>query len=317
MMNPALMRPRPDRRRSRVNWPAVATAVAGGSVLLVGLTYLYARTIGRRWLHVSTYEVTVPGLPPAWEGVRIAQMTDIHLGARGAPYGTIRRAIGKVVAARPDLITLTGDYVDDGNPQRSVALLAPLAKVAPTMAVLGNHDYRRTRRAGTRIADHLEALGIHVLRNDALPVVLRGVAGLVAGFDDTLRGPGADIGEVLVELQGERPVLCLIHEPDLIDRLPPDWAGLTLAGHTHGAQVALSPWRRFEWVRFVRDSRHTRYPRGWFTVRGNQLYVNRGLGVSGRPLRFGVRPELGFFTLHTPVAATSSDQPSDPEEAAT
>jgi uncharacterized protein len=289
---------------------ALAAAGLGTAGLTAGLAYAYARTIGRRWLRVSTHDVTVASLPPAWEGVRVVHLTDVHLGARGTPHRMIERAIRTATAAQPDVIALTGDYVDDGRPRRRLDELAPLAEAAPTFAVLGNHDYARNGRAADQIAERLSGLGIHVLRNETAEVSLRGARGQIAGFDDALRGQGANLGTVLAQLQGERPVLCLIHEPDVIDEFPASWAGLTLAGHTHGAQVALSPIRQLEWIRWLRpsDSRKTRYPRGWFTVRGNLLYVNRGLGVSGRPLRFGVRPEVAIFTLYGAAGAPAPDE---------
>lgn len=286
-------------------WRAMArgTLVAVGAA---GLFLAYAGGVERRWLSITQREVAVAGLPAAWDGLRIVHMSDWHLGARGAPYGMLRRAVAAVARLHPDLIALTGDYSDDGYPH-PMDVLAPLPDIAPTVAVLGNHDYYGG--AADDIAAALAARGITVLRNAALRFEYQGTAGIIAGLDDDLVGPGADVEGLARELAPATPFLALIHAPDLVERFPPHWAGLTLAGHTHGAQVRLSPFRRVDWIRWSLDNKRSRYPRGWFTVNGNPLYVSRGLGVAGLPLRFAARPEMACLTLReTPHPPASSPQ---------
>ena len=100
-----------------------------------------------------------PHLPPEWDGVRIVQLTDLHLGIPGAPYGMLERAVAATLALKPELIALTGDYSHDGTP-RPLDLLAPLAKTAPTIAVLGNHDYYQRKIGADLIVKELERQGI-------------------------------------------------------------------------------------------------------------------------------------------------------------
>jgi len=273
-----------------------ATALA----TLTGLgaaTVLYAATVERRWLHVTTRHLAIAHLPPAWDGMRVAQLSDMHLGSLGAPYATMRHAVARIVALRPDMIALTGDFTERGNRQ-PLDFLAPLAHVAPTFAVLGNHDYFTSPRAADALATHLRSLGICVLRNAVAPFTFRGVAAPVVGFDDALYGPGADISGVVASTPDGVP-LVLAHQPDLVDRFPPHWAGLTLSGHTHAAQVRLSPFRNVDWpnLRQVSDM-YSRYLRGFFHTRGNGLYVNRGLGTARWPIRLFARPELTILVLH-------------------
>jgi predicted MPP superfamily phosphohydrolase len=267
---------------------ALAAAVIGSGALV------YAWQIERRWLRISFHQTPVDGLPAAWDGLRIVQLSDLHLGAWGTPYGLLRRAVAETVRLRPDLIVLTGDFSNNGWPH-PFDLLAPLARTAPTVAILGNHDYF-ARRADI-IAGLLAAEGIVVLRNAAWRFTHGGASGIIAGFDDALSGPGARVEQMVTDLAPERPLLALIHSPDVIERFPRAWAGVTLAGHTHGAQVRLSPLRQVDWIRWSRDNKRSKYPRGWFEVRGNRLYVSHGLGVSGLPLRLGARPELACFEL--------------------
>jgi predicted MPP superfamily phosphohydrolase len=275
------------------------TALRRGALALGGLGVAglaYAGVIERRWLDVTHHTVVMGALPPEWEGVRIVHLTDFHLGSRGAPYGLLRRAVATAVALKPDLIALTGDYFHRGQPN-TLDFLAPLAKTAPTLAVLGNHDYMQRTIGAELIVREMERQGITVLRNDLTAFVHDGVAGVVVGFDDDVRGPGADVGGIVRRMQGRGPRLVLVHEPDVVDRFPDRWASLTLSGHTHGAQIRLSPIRTVDWTNFPITEMQSEYPRGWFRVRGNRLYVNRGLGVSRWPLRFAARPEIACFTL--------------------
>jgi uncharacterized protein len=263
----------------------------------LGAAFLgYAGVIERRWLDVTHHTVVIGGLPPEWEGVRVVHLTDFHLGSRGAPYGLLHRAITAAVDLKPDLIALTGDYFHRGRPG-SLDFLAPLAKAAPTLAVLGNHDYLQRTIGAELIVRDLERQGVTVLRNDLTAFVHNGVAGIVVGFDDDVRGPGADVGGIMRRMRGQGPSLVLVHEPDVVDRFPDRWASLTLSGHTHGAQIRLSPIRAVDWTNFPITEMQSHYPRGWFRVRGNRLYVNRGLGVSRWPIRFAARPEIASFTL--------------------
>lgn len=276
-------------------------ALGLGALALGGLGaafVAYAGGIERRWLDVTHYTVVMPGMPPEWEGVRVVHLTDLHLGIGGAPYPMLDRAVRAAIDLKPDLICLTGDYFHRGIPD-SLAFLAPLAKAAPVIAVLGNHDYMQRRIGATMVAQELARQGITVLRNDMTAFVHGGVAGVVVGFEDDVRGPGADVDGIVRRMAGRRPSIALVHEPDVIARFPDHWASLTLAGHTHGAQVRLSPIRTVDWTSWPITEMQSDYPRGWFCVRGNRLYVSRGLGVSRWPLRFAARPELPCFTLTT------------------
>lgn len=257
---------------------------------------IYASVIERRWLQMTRYDVPIVGLPDGWEGMRIIHLTDFHLGALGAPYRMMRKAMAKVVSCRPDLIVLTGDYVEDGRP-RSFELLAPLAQVAPTVAILGNHDYFGRHGDPDAIVRGLEAQGITVLRNAVLPFAYGGAVGMIVGFDDNICGLGADVRGVVGRIGETKPQIALIHEPDVVESFPPHWAGVTLAGHIHGAQVRLSPFARVDWVTWTHGDKRTCYPRGWFTVNGNPLYVNRGIGVARLPIRLAARPEIALLTL--------------------
>ncbi len=288
----------------------IQTALRRGALIVGGIgagLIAYAGSIERRWLDVTAHRVVMRDLPPEWDGVRLVQLTDLHLGIAGAPYAMLHDAVARTVALKPDLIVLTGDYSHDGRPC-PLDFLAPLAQTAPTIAILGNHDYLQRKIGADLIVKELERQGITVLRNDLTAFVHDGVAGVVVGFDDDVRGPGADVDGIVARMRDKGPSIALVHEPDVIDRFPDNWAGLTLAGHTHGAQVRLSPVRTWDWVEWPITEMQSDYPRGWFRVRGNRLYVSRGLGVSRWPIRFAARPELACFTL-TRIAPGCASHP--------
>lgn len=258
---------------------------------------LYAAVVERRWLALTQHDVQISDLPTGWNGVRLVHLTDFHLGSFGVPYKTLKRAVAIAIALRPDIFVLTGDFSDDGRPQPIKDLLAPLASAAPTFAVLGNHDYFQGQFGANSVTASLHDVGVTVLRNAAVSLVIQGTEGSVVGFDNAASKDGMNISDVLTQMHGRRPCIALVHEPDVIEEFPSSWAGLTLAGHTHGAQVRLSPFQHVDWITFHQGDKQTNYPRGWFRVNGNLLYVNRGLGVAGYPIRFAARPEIACFTL--------------------
>ncbi len=278
----------------------------------------------RRWLAVTRHRVDLPALPLAWDGLHLVHLSDFHFGAPGNPAPMLRRAVATAVALRPDLILLTGDYSHDGTPV-DLEVLRPLARAAPTFAVLGNHDYFAGAAHAGRIAAALAGCGITVLRNATVEFVHNGAAAAIAGFEQGGGGIAVDAGAMLRQVAERRPLIALVHEPDIVERFPEGAVGLTLAGHTHGAQVRLSPLRGIDWIRWSPMECRSRYPRGWFVVRGNRLYVSRGLGVSGLPVRLGARPELASIVLraapvgmHCPPTAPSPRHerfPSLPEDA--
>lgn len=288
------MPPRPPRVS-----PARAIALLTGAGAAGLATAAYAHAVERNWLRVSRHTVRVAHLPPAWDGIRVAQMSDFHVGAPGAPYALMRRAVARAVSLRPDLVVLTGDYTEEGNVQ-PLDFLAPLAGAAPTFAVLGNHDYFTGPAAAAAMADELRAAGVRVLRNEVAPFTFRGTTAPIAGFDDVY-GPGPGIAAAVAVAgalwaAGGVP-LALVHQPDVAEMFPPGWAGLALSGHTHSAQVRLSPFRTWDWTSLKITQMSSRYLRGLFRVNGTLLYVNAGIGTARLPVRLFARPELAVFTL--------------------
>jgi predicted MPP superfamily phosphohydrolase len=246
----------------------------------------------------------IPGLDPAHEGLRVAQLSDIHVGPR-TPVPLIRAAIEAANRFQPDLVVLTGDYVCRSHAEVA-GMRAYLGGLrAPVVAVLGNHDVW-VDPAG--VAAALRGHGYEVLENAWTEVRLRGVPLAVVGIGDhhTRRD---DVRAAVRGLPARGAPLVLAHGPRTAEKLAAlARPALCLSGHTHGGQVnlpILTP--------LLLASIHEPYARGPYRLGPVQLYVNRGVGMSGIPVRVNSPAEVTLATLraappptrtgHTPGAA--------------
>lgn len=259
---------------------AAALAVAGGAAPAAARPPEETRSERRTF--------RVAGLDPAHDGLRVVQLSDLHVGDR-TPRARIRDAIDRANAFAPDLVVLTGDYLC--RDRRGVGLMREQlgGLAAPTVAVLGNHDHWVDARGATRA---LQALGYAVLRNQNTTLVLRGAPFTVVGVDDRLSGQDRPEEALRGAEEGSR--LVLAHGPRTADDLR--GAGLPLlclSGHTHGGQwhvPGLTPL-------VLRALAHEPYERGLYRVGEVQLYVNRGVGNSALRVRIDSDPEVTLATL--------------------
>lgn len=237
---------------------------------------------------VERVEFRLPDLDPAHDGLRVAQLSDLHVGTRTPPE-RIAAAIALASSLDPDLVVLTGDFLSRGR--ETVALLGEQLRgfTAPTVAVLGNHDHW-VDAAGTTRA--LSRLGYDVLRNQHTRLTLRGAPLSVVGVDDLLTGH-ADPERALAGVpRGSR--LVLAHGPRTAERLRgAEEPLLVLTGHTHGGQIAIPIVTRLLLSALVREP----YLRGHFHLGRVQLYVNRGIGNTAFRLRVNSDPEVTLATL--------------------
>lgn len=244
---------------------------------------------GRRAsFEASELPVELP-MDPAHDGVRVAQLSDLHLGP-STPPERIRAAVAAVNRAKVDLVALTGDYLTYSK--RSLPLISELlgGLEAPAFAVLGNHDHWVDAEGVTRALEHL---GCEVLHNQHTRLTLRGVPLTVVGVGDG-RTRHDDVEASFRGVGARGTKLVLAHTPSTAERLPAAAGLLCLSGHTHGGQIVIPGLT----ARLLRRAGEP-YVRGLYSVRGNALYVNRGLGfgVGGPALRLGSSPEVSFFTL--------------------
>jgi uncharacterized protein len=244
---------------------------------------------------VRRVPVTLAGLDPALDGLRIVTFSDGHLSAT---YGGRRfeRVVELVNAQRPDVVAIVGDLVDGevSELREEVAPLADLVSEQGVFFVTGNHEYFVDTGAWLR---HLPTLGVDVLHNERV-AIRRGAATFdLAGIDDRtaassgVPGHGADLDAALDGRDDATPVVLLAHQPVMVDRARAAGVGLQLSGHTHGGQL----WPFDYVIRLDQPaveglSRH-----------GNtQLYVSPGVGYWGPPMRVGARPEVTVVELRAP-----------------
>lgn len=249
-------------------------------------------------LDLTELTLPVPGLPDSLAGLRLAQISDLHRGPGSWGPLHLERASQAVRSALPDLLINTGDYVWRTPALDQVAQLirrfpVPHSSSHPSsLAILGNHDYSAPAPVLSGLRALLPDAGITLLENQAA-AVRRGtgqmwVVGLTADARDTRLSDGLRALQ-----QAGRPRIVLVHEPSLAMRLPADSADLILAGHTHGGQVAIPGLTPFITLKMAGSS----FVHGMYRVNGMPLYVNRGLGCVGLPLRYRANPEVTIVRL--------------------
>jgi uncharacterized protein len=236
-----------------------------------------------------------PGWPRELDGLTVAVVSDLHTGAPQVDLGRLMYLVGRLNVLGPDLVALLGDYADpavagghyvapDEVAESLGALRAPLGR----FAVLGNHDWHHH---GGAMARALRERGITVLENDAVQVDGAAVPLWVAGLADaTTRSPRLE--QTLAVVPGDHPVLLLSHNPDLFPDVPMR-VSLTLAGHTHGAQVDIPVVRD----KVTPSEYGARYTKGHQIEGGRHLFVSPGVGTSRLPIRFRARPEITLLRL--------------------
>jgi predicted MPP superfamily phosphohydrolase len=266
---------------------------------------------GRRkpyMLEITTHDVPMRGLPESMQGTTIAHMSDFH-GGFGNTGPVYEEAIARVNALKPDLVLLTGDYIDDHATAKNYPMAEHLSRFKARLGVFvsfGNHDHRQGIVGSRRM---LEQAGVHILNNESL--CLEGGLWL-AGVDDLFEGK-PDVARALADLPHERTSLVLSHNPRLIERVR-DRDVFILSGHTHGGQIALPfPTPKMVCLFHLRCSQVA----GWYRNGRASLYVNRGLGVTGKPFRYNCPAEIGIFRLvpESESVETAQDAPTAMPEA--
>jgi uncharacterized protein len=259
----------------------------------------YGLLYGRQNVEVVRQHIRLARLPKVFEGFRIAQLSDVHIG----PFTTadyIRHCVMITNGLKPDLVELTGDYIS-WDPEAEVEAVRALAGLRARHGVfgcLGNHEQEgEIEESITRL---FAEQGIRILRQERTAIRLSGQTINLIGMDDP-RGEEweRDVYRRLQQVKGQvmpgTVNIQLLHYPAVFDYVtelgvPID---LTLAGHTHGEQLSLDfVHRGLDLGRLV-----THYVSGWYEKGGHQLYVNRGISTTGFPIRLGARPEISVFRL--------------------
>lgn len=293
---PALPKLRSLPSRRRALWKEMVDAVA--VVVNRGLDrFAFARAVYRKVLartEFTTLDHPVVG-QPGLDGLRIAFLTDLHVGSYLDEDGLLELC-ERVVALEPDLICLGGDLINSRAEELQLldapmrALRAPLG----VFAVPGNHDHRWSADMG-EWQDFLEHRGVQVIANRGVRVRRGGSSLWLCGVDDLTDGE-PDVAAALRGRADGEPCVMLAHQPDHFVEAREHGIDLVLSGHTHGGQVRLFGWTP------VAHTRHG-YVAGGFAAERGRLYVSRGIGATILPLRIGARPEIPVIRLRSSAAS--------------
>jgi predicted MPP superfamily phosphohydrolase len=260
-------------------------AIVGGGLVLAALAWGWFEA---GWLRKDVVEVELEGLAPELDGLRIAHLSDFHLGAPSRGRQAVEQAVAWVVERSPDLVCVTGDLLSRRSGLNLLEKL--LRRLGPCFVVLGNHDYADSRdpfsqRIDPAFYDRLEE--VTLLGDDVVEVELRGRRVQVVGVEPrTYAGRRAEPHLLADPDAALRILLC--HFPGIVRRIPADAFQLVLAGHLHAGQIVLPlPGRRIGFAHPRSMDVHGLYRYGR-TV----LHVTSGLGTTFVPFRFFARPEV-------------------------
>jgi predicted MPP superfamily phosphohydrolase len=235
-------------------------------------------------------ELVLPGLPPELDGLRIAHLSDFHLGVPSRGRRAVERAVDWVAERQPDLVAITGDLLS--RPSGEHELLALLEKLPHPYVVLGNHDYAISRDPFSRPVELGRLEHGTMLLDNAEVVELRGKRIELAGVDPRSwlqKLPSA------FEDQGADLRILLCHFPRALDTVPAGRWDLILAGHLHAGQIVLP----YGFGKLLLAHPGARYPEGVFERAGTTMHVSPGLGTTFVPFRFFARPEATELVLRS------------------
>jgi uncharacterized protein len=303
------------RRRSRdplMAVPALSAGAASRRAFLRNSMYglsavsfagsAYGVVFGRTRCEINRTDIHVPRLPPALEGFTIGLISDIHSSAF-MPGEDMVRYVETLNALGTDMIAVTGDFVNSKLEEVYPFAEAFSALRAPqgVYGVLGNHDFF-TRRVD-QVAKVVDDCGVKLLRNDNVMIEKNGGRLVLIGVDDVGRVDEATeaMQAALRGAPGDLPRILLCHRPYFLPQAASNGMQVMLSGHTHGGQVSLGS---VGGTPIAPASLASSYVWGRYSKNGTQMYVSRGIGTVGLPIRINCPPELTVIRLTrgTPMA---------------
>jgi hypothetical protein len=294
---------------SSYNVVTICGIVAASIVSVIGL---YGLTIG--WKHLETKQVDLyfDNLPDAFDGYKIAHISDLHVGSYGDNTKFIQKIVDQVNKENPDLVAFTGDIVNT-EPEELLPFTHTLSLLHAKdgiVSVLGNHDYclygdrsrwSDVREGGLKVAEIEQTMGWKVLMNESLVVERDSARIAIVGVENTGKPPFPQIGNLPKAVSGvthydtakcddELFSILLSHDPShwRMEVVPKTDIPLTLSGHTHAAQFKIGNWSPVTWM-YKEWS-------GLYQSDNQQLYISEGIGGT-LPFRFGSSPLIVVLTL--------------------
>lgn len=262
-----------------------------------GLAAIYPIEFSRHKLQVEKHNILLPKLADSFRGMKIVQISDLHFEEFNESF-FLEHVIDVVNGLKPDIVVYTGDFISYGPFPMSYARsrIAPCAEILSRtqcplrFASLGNHDYIvGWKQVRDTLVDH----GIPVLVNEAVPIERDGKRLWIVGLGSaSLKASYPEKAIPKAALRNQESIVVLAHEPDILPAIASYNVDLMLSGHTHGGQI------RFPFVPpMFLPLLGQIYVEGLFRLGNTQMYVNRGIGAVGIPVRLNCRPEITQFTL--------------------
>jgi predicted MPP superfamily phosphohydrolase len=264
-------------------------ALVAGALGVAGAEY--TRTIEPSWIAVTQVHVRMPGMAPAFDGYRIAQISDLHLGD-WLQLPQLAQVVRTVNGLGADLIAVTGDFITSHASKHAQDLITGLRDLHASdgvTGILGNHDHWSSAATIRRVIAESGLLDL----NNAVHTLQRGSSLLqIAGVDDIWERK-ARLDDVLAAMPREGAAVLLAHEPDFADTSAASGRfGLQISGHSHGGQVIVPFIGPLELPLYAK-----KYPLGRYQVGRMTQYTNRGIGMLQPHVRFNCRPEITVYTL--------------------
>lgn len=288
-----------------LHWPRTPFICTGLTLgTLCTLMILYGSFIGRIQFEVKEVTYSSPRIPQAFDGYRIVQLSDLHIGSWQGNTKAIRKLVDLVNAQHPDLIVFTGDLVNHRADELAEfqEILAGLKAKNGVYSILGNHDYGpyfhwksplEQNKNLNELKQKQAAMGWKLLNNSHEFLVQSNDSIALIGVENEGEPPFSQHGDLTKAVQGTDNLfqILLSHNPTHWRRevLPQSTIDLMLAGHTHAMQWQLGNYSPASYI----------YPEwsGMYLEGARGLYVNVGIGYVGLPFRFGAWPEITVLTL--------------------
>jgi uncharacterized protein len=276
-----------NQKLTRREWLKWAGLAAGAGALTASYPFLIEPYL----LQVNHYNISIPRLPAAFDGFRIVQLTDMHIGPY-TPAWFLQSAIDIANRLEKDITVFTGDAVQSGVPDEDIAaiwqMLAGLQAPEGVYAVFGNHDH------SIGFDKSLYYAGKHNLsfRHQTKRFVRNGQRLWLGGLGDLWDDDDLGVGTCFANSDKNDCRIALAHNPDTADESLPCPIDLFICGHTHGGQVNLPLL-----TQFLVPIKNKAYIHGCVKTENSQVFISRGIGWGGYPIRFRCPPEIAVLEL--------------------
>jgi uncharacterized protein len=287
---------------SLFDFPLEGGRIAAAVVLTVVGVLLIAGYLGSRHLVVREVDASIPDLPAEFDGLSIAQVSDLHVGPHTSRH-FLDRVVSTIRGLAPDVIAVTGDLVDDRaeDVDSYASTIGKLEAPLGVFMIAGNHDvYAGWDSVETRLRSDVRARLLlneaHIIRRGDATLVLAGTGDPAGGRRGQSRA-APDVDQTLAGAPNGATVIALAHNPALWPALAKRGVALTLSGHTHWGQFALPS------LGWSLASPFLTHAMGAYRDEGSLLYINPGTGYWGIPFRIGALPEVTLVRLRRAPAA--------------